>query len=342
MIATWPDLRARLARRAGRPAGRAVEDPPPAPRESGEALLRRLHWTVLRPLASRLGGDERSLLRGPGIELSEVREYQPGDDVRRIDWNITARADGPYVRESLAERAVDAWLLLDLSASLDWGTARCLKRDRLAEFAGVAGALLGHRGGRVGALLFAERPLQVVPPGAGRAHLLRLLARLRQGPTHATGGRTDLAAALAHAEAVLRRRSLAIVVSDFLVPDGWQAPLRRLARRHEVVAVRLHDPREAALPDVGIVALEDPETGQRLIVDTADRRLRERFARAAAEQARRIQADLAACGAGVLMLGTDEDLLPPLVGFLQARHHRRLGRGWGPGGGAGPTSPPRT
>lgn len=294
------------------------------PREgSAPALLRRLRWTILRPLASRLGGDERSRARGPGLELAELREYQPGDDVRRIDWNLTARTGRPYVRDAYAERALDAWLLVDVSASVDWGTASCLKRDRAVELAGVAGQVLGGRGNRVGALLFADRPVGFVPPSAGRAHLPRLLAVVGDEPRQARSGATDLRAALERARALIRRRSLLVLVSDFLVADGWQAELRTLAQRHEVVAVRLRDPREGALPDVGLVTFEDPETGAQLQVDTADRRLRERFARAAQAQSARLRADLAACGVETLVLSTDEPLLPAFARFLGLRRLRR-------------------
>ena len=288
-------------------------------------MLRRLHWTVLRPLATRLGGDERSLVRGGGLELAEVREYQPGDDVRRIDWNATARTDRPFVREAFAERALDAWLVVDLSASVDWGTARCLKRDRAIELVAAASQILGHHGNRVGALLFAERPLGIVPPATGRVHLLRMLAHMREEPRQAAAGRTDLRTALGAADGVIRRRSLVLVVSDFLAPDGWQDALGRLARRHEVVAVRLRDPREAELPDVGLVTLEDPETGEQATVDTGDRDLRERFRRAAEDQAARVAAELARHGVDRLELSTDEELLPALIGFLEARRRARRG-----------------
>ena len=322
----WPSLSTLFTTVAGGAPGRSPGQRAGGERERPEGLLCRLDWTVLRPLATRLGGDERSLLRGPGLELTAVREYQPGDDVRQIDWNSTARTGQPCVRESLAERALDVWLVLDLSGSIDWGTAQCLKRDRLTEFAAVAGRLLGSRGHRLGALLFADRPLRIVPPATGRAHLLRLLDVVREQPRQAGRGRTDLAAALAHAGAAFRRRSLVIVVSDFLAPDGWQAPLGTLAQRHETVAVRLHDPREGELPDVGIVTLEDPETGRQLVVDTHDRRLRERYRQAARVQADRLVADLAACGVDLLPLGTDAGLLPALVRFLDARSARRVAR----------------
>jgi uncharacterized protein (DUF58 family) len=291
--------------------------------EPATLLLRRLDWTVLRPLASLLGGNERSLVRGPGMELDEVRAYQPGDDVRHIDWNITARTDQPFVRQARVERALDVWLLLDVSASIDWGTARCLKRERLVEFAAVAGQVLGQHGNRVGALLFAARPLSFIPPATGRNHLLRLLAGIRQQPRQAERAPTDLAAALARAHAVIRRRALILVVSDFLVPDGWQTALRRLAQRHEVTAVRLHDPRERELPDVGLITLEDPEDGTQLIVNTSDRRLRKRYRQAAAAQAEQLHAELASSGVDQFELSTDTDLLPTLVRFLHTRRMRR-------------------
>jgi uncharacterized protein (DUF58 family) len=201
-----------------------------------------------------------------------------------------------------------------------------LKRDRAVEFAAVAGQLLNRRGHRLGALFFDERPLGLIPPGAGRVHLLRLLAGLRDQPRPTAGGPTDLAAALAQAGRVTRRRSLVLVASDFLVPGGWQAPLGRLAQRHEVVAVWLRDPRESELPDVGLVTLEDPETGKQLTVNTGDRRLRQRFQEAALAQADGIRADLTGCGADHLILGTDEELLPALIRFLNARRRRRTRR----------------
>uniref|UniRef100_A0A831THA4 DUF58 domain-containing protein n=1 Tax=Thermorudis peleae TaxID=1382356 RepID=A0A831THA4_9BACT len=303
------------------------EAEPPAAREPLGALLRRLEWTVLRPLAVHLGGQERTLLRSAGMELAELREYQPGDDVRYIDWNVTARSERAYIRETYAERALDAWLLLDLSASVDWGTASCRKRERAREFAAVAGQLLSRHGNRLGALPFAERPRELVPPASGRAAVLRLLARIQEEPSRIRSGPTDLAGALALAQRVIRRRALVLVVSDFLVPDGWQPALARLAYRHEVVAVRLTDPREREIPDIGLVTFEDPETGVQLVVDTGDRRLRERFRAAAEQQAERLRSELRACGVDLLELDTAEALLPPLRRFLELRRQRRAARG---------------
>ena len=301
--------------------------------EAPEALLHRLHWTVLRPLGYALGGSERSLVRGPGMELDELREYQPGDDVRHIDWNVTARTDLPFIRQARVERALDVWFLLDVSASVEWGTARCLKRDRMVEFVAILGLVLGRHGNRLGALPFAERPLRFLPPAAGRLHLLRLIDTVRgdwpafpaqKMPAQPIPpGATDLAGALARAGTVIRRRALVLVVSDFLVPSGWQGSLRRLAQRHDVVAVQLTDPRERELPDVGLLTLEDPETGKQLIVNTSDRRLRERFRKAASSQAEQIKADLEASAVDQLVLSTSEELLPAMVRFMQTRRLRR-------------------
>lgn len=299
-----------------------VTDRPPIG-TTPDKVLRRLEWTILRPLARYLGGEERSLVRGPGMELSEIREYQPGDDIRFIDWSVTARSDRPYVREAFVERALDAWLLVDLSGSVDWGTARTTKRERALEFAAIAGRLLGRNGNRVGALLFADRPLSIVPPGAGRPHLLQLLRRVHEAPHQVSVGPTDLAGALTRANSVIPRRSLLLVVSDFMAPDGWQHPLGRLAQRHEVVGVRLEDPRELDLPDIGWVTFEDPETGAQLTVDTGDRKLRERYAAAAGARGKELHQSLVSCGVDELVLNTGSDILPEVVRFLNARRYRR-------------------
>jgi uncharacterized protein (DUF58 family) len=302
--------------------------------ERTRTLLRRLHWPLVKPLANRPNGDERSALLGPGVEFATVREYQPGDDVRRIDWNLTARLNTPYVREAHADGAIDVWLLVDVSGSVDWGTGECLKRYRAIELAAVTAQLLGHRGNRVGLVLFAERPVAVVPQGRGRLHLDRVIGTLNRHPRSTARLATDLTGALQLLERLARRPSLLVVVSDFLVPTGWTAVLRRLSQRHEVVAARLIDPREVALPDVGIVVLEDPETGEQLTVDTHDRRLRERFAAAAAEQTRRIDATLSACGVDRFVLDTDRPFLPALAAFLESRKGRRAARGGVPIGAA--------
>jgi uncharacterized protein (DUF58 family) len=302
------------------------------PEEGGlpvEELLRRLRWPVLRRLAVHPGGDERSRLRGAGIEYADVREYQAGDDPRAIDWNLTARSDRTYVREATPDRGADVWLLVDSSRSLDWGTARCLKRQTALELATAAAHLLARRGNRVGALLFGERVHGVVRPASGRNAQLRLVAILERALAEGAEGPSDLARALTEAGRLLRRPSLVVLVSDFLVPDGWQRPLSSLALRHEVVAAWISDPREREIPDVGLVTFEDPESGRQLLVDTRNRRLRERFRAAAAEQRLALERDLTAAGVAIAELSTDQELIPQLVRFFE-RRRAQLRDPWAP------------
>jgi uncharacterized protein (DUF58 family) len=260
------------------------------------------------------------------MELDEVRAYQPGDDIRHIDWNLTARSDEPFVRQARVERALDVWLLLDVSASTDWGTADCLKRERAIEFTTIMSHVLGQRGNRIGALLFAERPLSFIPPGAGRTHTFRMQQAISATPRQNSNGATNLAAALHKISVIARRRAQILVISDFIVAAGWQTNLQRLAQRHEVVAIQVGDPRERALPAVGLVTLEDPETGQQLLVNTSDRRLRERYAEAAKQQQHHLRRDLLQSGVDLLMLSTGEALLPSLVRFIQLRRLQRTAR----------------
>jgi uncharacterized protein (DUF58 family) len=274
-------------------------------------------------------------MRGAGLEYSDVREYQAGDDPRTIEWNITARSDRPYVRESLPDRGLDAWLLVDITRSLDWGTARCLKRQLALEFAAVVGQLLIGRGNRVGALLFDDRVRSIIPPSAGRTALLQLIARMEratdgQTPSAVEGGQgagpTDLGRALAEAGRLIRRPSMMVLISDFMTPGGWQQPLSALAIRHEVVAVWITDPREGEIPDVGVVTFEDPESGEQILVDTRSAHLRARFQQAAAAQRGTIRADLLRARAAVAEMSTSAELVPQLVAFIKQREAQRSGR----------------
>lgn len=296
-------------------------------------LLRRARWPVLRRLGFHPGGDERSAFRGPGLEYSDVREYQAGDDPRTIEWNITARSDRPYVRESLPDRGLDAWLLVDTTPSLDWGTARCLKRQLALEFSAVVGQLLIGRGNRVGALLFDERVRSIIPPSAGRSALLRLIARLEReadalpSPSSAGGGQgggqTDLGRALMEAGRLIRRPSLIVILTDFLTPGGWRHPLSALALRHEVVAAWITDPREGEIPDVGVVTFEDPESGRQIQVDTRSAALRARFQDAASAQRETIRADLLRARTAVAELSTAAEAVPQLMAFIEQREAQR-------------------
>jgi uncharacterized protein (DUF58 family) len=288
-----------------------------------ELILKRLEWTVLRRLDGLLHGDYRTLFRGFGLDLADLREYQYHDDVRHIDWNVTARLQTPYVREFNEEREVAAWFLLDLSPSVDFGSASVKKQSVATDFVTVLARMLTRHGNRVGAMFYGANVDTVIPARSGRRHVLHIMQRMLNRPRLALAPATNLNELLRTGFDVMRRRSVVFVVSDFISAPGWGRMLAHLAQRHEVVAVRLRDPRETALPDVGIVAFEDPETGDQLLVDTGDRRLRERFTHAGAAQDERSRADLARRGVDQLVLSTAEDLMPALVRFLGARKHRR-------------------
>ena len=295
------------------------------PSETPSALIKRLNWTVLRPLAQALGGYERSLVFGPGAELEEVREYRPGDDVRNMDWNVTARMGQPYVKLGRVERAADVWFILDVSQSFNWGTQHLLKRQQAMEFAIVVSNLLGRFGNRVGGLLFADKPLDFLPPAAGREHLLHLAQAVYQAAQHTPSGPTDLAAALHRAFGLLQRKALVFIVTDFITTDktGWQKKLRKLDEKHEVVCVHVYDPRERELPNTGMMTFENPETGRQFTVNTRDANLRTRYATAAAAQAAHIRADVLGSGAEYLALGTQDKLVPVLVRYLNQRKRLR-------------------
>ena len=296
------------------------------------ALLRRLEWTVVRRLDGLLQGDYRTLFRGFGIDLADLREYQFGDDVRRIDWSATARLQTPYVREFTEDREVTAWFLLDLSPSVDFGSGPRLKRQVLAEFVAVLARLLTRHGNRVGALLYGGRVEQVIAARAGRRHVLHLLHAIghRPGPTPSEPVTTRLAELLRAAGHLVHRRSTLFVVSDFISAPGWEQPLAQLASRHEVVAVRLVDPLERELPDLGLMTLRDLESGEQLLVDTHDAGFRQRFAAAAARREDALRQALARAGVDTLELSTEGELGEAIVRFVELRRQRsRLAAGGG-------------
>jgi len=292
----------------------------PAPDE----VLRRLELTITRKLDGLLQGDYRGLVPGHGSDLGETRLYQPGDDTRRIDWNVTARMRDPHVRETIADRELETWLLIDQSASLDFGTADCEKRDLVLKAAGAVGFLTSRNGNRLGAMLLrpGEKPV-IVPARSGRTHLQSVLHRVITAPRVDGAGPTDLATGIEQLGATMRRRGLAVVISDWLDPTAWQMPLRRLGVRHDVLAVEVLDPRELALADVGMLELVDPETGYVYEVQTSDAGLRERYAAAATQQRDTIAAGLRGSGAGHLQLRTDTDWLLDMVRFVVSRRRNR-------------------
>ena len=295
---------------------------PPNRHETPDAILRRLEWTVIRRLDGVLHGDYRTLFRGYGLDLADLREYAYGDDVRHIDWNVTARLQTPYVREYNEEREVAAWFLLDLSPSVDFGSQALRKRSIASEFVTVLARVLTRHGNRVGALLYGSTVDTVIPARAGRRHVLHLLQRILNRPAPGAAKTTDLAELLDTAWRVAPRRSLMFVVSDFISTPGWEEPLARLAQRHDVVAVRLYDPLEMALPDLGMVVVEDAETGEQLFVDTHDRGFRERFAILAGERENALRRAYQAAGVDALELATDDDLVDAILRFADLRRRR--------------------
>jgi uncharacterized protein (DUF58 family) len=301
--------------------GATAETPPETPQH----LLRRLEWTVLRRLDGLLQGDYRTLMRGGGIDLADLREYQHHDDVRHIDWNVTARLQTPYVRQFVEDRDLTAWFLLDLSGSIDFGSGETTKLGVSLGFVGALARVITRHGNRVGAVFYGREVDFVLPPGASRLHVLTLLRRMRlpAAARHASGaGATALADLLKAASGVIKRRSLVFVVSDFISTPGWDDALARLAQRHEVVAVRLFDPAEMTLPDVGLVTVEDAETGEQLLVDAADPAFRERYAVIAEQQEQALREALGRSGADTLELATDDDLLDALLRYADLRRQR--------------------
>jgi uncharacterized protein (DUF58 family) len=340
--------------------------PPEAPRRAHEAaepalpgrvspheaerLLSQLEWTVLRRLDGLLEGDYRTLLRGMGLDLADLREYQTHDDVRYIDWNVTARMNTPYVREFQQDRELSAWFLLDLSGSVDFGAAQVSKRDVVIAFVAVMARLLTRRGNQVGCIVYGDRVDTIIPAGSGRAHVLQMLHRLMARPSArgdpakaarrgarplkgakgAAPGETHLDALLTRAGALMRRRCAVFVVSDFISAPGWTQPLGWLAQRHDVLAVRVVDPLERALPDLGIVTLQDAETGQQQLVDTHDRAFRHRFEEAVARHDEQLAVAFSDAGVDVIEMATDDDLVDALWRFLNLRKLRlRVASGGG-------------
>lgn len=299
---------------------RAATPDRPGPGPMPEALLRALEVNIGRRMEGLLAGDYRSSLFGDGTELAQVRPYVPGDDVRRIDWNVTARTAEPHVRVDLAERVLVTWLVLDTSASMEFGTADRRKAD-VAEGAAIAiGHVATRRGNRLGIVTFGGSDPRALPARQGRMGLVGLLTALRRQPDgDAATGATSLGEAINRVGALARQRSLVVLISDFRGPRDWRRPLLELAGRHDVVALEVRDPREQDLPNVGALWLVDPETGRLLRVDTRSRRLRERFAVAAADERADAARLLASVGVRHLVLSTSGDWLRALAVFLRRK-----------------------
>ncbi len=292
--------------------------------ETPERILRRLEFKVVRRLDGFLFGDYSGVFYGPSLDLAEVREYQAGDEVRRIDWNVTARMNRLFVRQYREEKELTAWLFVDLSPSMAFGTIRQFKRQVAIEFAGVAAYIITRHGDKVGAIAFPTLAgAAYIPPRAGRLQALRIIRDLTAQPEVMGGGHTDLASLLRKIGRLVRRRSLVFLVSDFHAPDGWETPLAELAHRHDVIAVRIEDPRERDLPNVGGVYFEDPETHRQIWVDTSDRRVRETYRALVVAREAHLNDVMRKTGVDMLTLSTGTPLADPLVKFITFRRRRR-------------------
>ena len=291
---------------------------PPTP----ERILQRIDWSILRRLDGVLQGNHRTLFTGVGTDFNDLREYQPEDDVRHIDWNVTARTNTPHVRQFLEDRELTAWFLVDRSPSMGFGAPGQSKELALAELVAALARLIIRDGDRVGAMLFDNTAQRTVPPRSSRNQVL-LLARELLRPPEPSDRTTALGDLLAEAVLTVRRRSLVIVVSDFISEPGWERALTLLSRKHEVLAIRITDPSERRLPDAGVVVLQDAETGEQLTVDTGDPELRRRYEAAAAQRADHLHAAIRDAGADVFELSSDEDLSDALIRLARHRRKRR-------------------
>jgi len=287
-----------------------------------EELLHHLEWRVIRRLDGLLQGDYRTIFRGAGLDFRDLREYEPGDDVRHIDWNVTARMDTPYVREYSEDREVTAWLLLDRSPSMGFGPIDRPKELVLCELAITFARLLTRGGNRVGAILFDNEIESTLRPRNTRNQVLALARDLLRRP-RVNGAITDLSGLLEYALGAVRRRSLVILVSDFITPPGWEGPLLQLTQRHEVVAIRLLDPREYDLPDAGMIVVEDAETGEQLTVDSSDAEFRHRLRRAGEDREAELRAATLRAGVDIYEVSTEDDLVDAIVRIVEARKRRR-------------------
>jgi uncharacterized protein (DUF58 family) len=310
----------------------------PTSASTPERILQRLDWQVIRRLDGLLQGDYRSLFYGYGVDFADLREYQPEDDIRYIDWNVTARMDMPYVRQYVEDREITAWFLLDLSPSMDFGTVApqrgevvpelgSLKRTVLIDFVATFARLLTRHGNRIGAIFYGSQVDRTIPPGGGRLHVLRLVNDLLKQPRLSKVPFTNLSPLLQAGLNTIKRRSLIFVISDFISAPGWERPLRLLNQRHELLAVRLWDPREVELPDVGPIIMEDAETGEQLYVDTHDRKFRQRFQEAAQRREAALNETFKRSGVDFLSLSTGEELVRAIVRLATLRRQRRHSAG---------------
>ncbi len=306
------------------PAFAPTPDAPAIDHRVAERVLQRLDWQVIRRLDGLLQGDYRTLFYGYGVDFADLREYQPEDDIRYIDWNVTARMDAPYVRQYVEDREITAWFLLDLSPSVDFGSAQNgrAKRAMLVDFVATLARLLTRHGNRIGAMFYISRVERTIPARGGRMQTLRLIHDLLKQPQLDNSAPTDLTPLLRAALNSIRRRALIFIVSDFISAPGWERMLGQLNRRHEVVAVRLWDRSEMELPEIGPLILQDAETGEQLYVDTRDRTFRARFAEAVQQREAALAEAFKRAGVDVLSLCVEDDLVRAIAQFAAAREQR--------------------
>ena len=285
--------------------------------------MRLLEWQVVRRLDGILQGDYRSLFFGSGLDLADLREYQAGDDVRSIDWNVTARMSTPYVRRYLEEREITAWFLLDLSPSMAFGASDRQKDSVMFDFVATLARLLTRNGNRVGAILYNDGIERTIPPRGGRSQVLRLIEVLLKHQPSSGGSMTDLAPLLESAFNIVRKRSMVFLISDFICVPGWARPMDLLSRCHDLLSIRLWDPREMGLPDVSVVLVEDSETGEQLSVDTRDKKLRRRFSEAAQFRDAELTQTFKKAGVDQLSLSTQEEMVPAILRFASLRKRTR-------------------
>jgi uncharacterized protein (DUF58 family) len=302
---------------------RATPNPTAPNPATPDRILLRLDWQVIRRLDGLLQGDYRTLFYGYGVDFADLREYQPEDDIRYIDWNVTARMNTPYIRQYVEDREITAWFLLDLSPSMDFGAVQSLKRTVLIDFVTVLARLLTRHGNRVGAIFYGNRVERTIPARGGRMQVLRLVNDLLKQPRLPKAPFTNLTPLLQAGLHAIKKRSLIFVISDFISAPGWERPLNLLSRRHELLAIRLWDPREVELPDIGPIIMEDAETGEQLYVDTRDKKFRQRFQEAARQRETALNEAFKHAGVDALSLSTEEDLVRAIVRFATLRGQRR-------------------
>jgi uncharacterized protein (DUF58 family) len=288
-----------------------------------ERILHRLDWQVIRRLDGLLQGDYRSLFYGYGVDFADLREYQPEDDIRYIDWNVTARMDTPYIRQYVEDREITAWFLLDLSPSMDFGAVHNLKQAVLIDFVTTIARLLTRHGNRIGAIFYGNRVERTIPARGGRIQVLRLVNDLLKRPKVAKSSFTNLTPLLEAGLHSIKKRSLIFILSDFISEPGWERALNLLNQRHEALAIRLWDPREMELPDMGPIIMEDAETGEQLYVDTHDKKFRQRFQEAAQRREAALNETFKRAGVDALSLSTEEDLVRAIARFATLRQQRR-------------------